>query len=71
MLKSWPSTYAAGLLTVIDVPDDALISERSVVRRQVALVQDRARAKQRLILLLQNRGHVYRAGNNWTQRFWR
>ena len=63
--------YAAGLLTVIEVPDDALISERSVVRRRVALVQDRTRAKQRLILLLQSRGHVYRAGTNWTQRFWR
>ena len=54
--------YAAGLLTVIAVPDDALIRARSVVRRRVALVQDRARTKQRLLLFLQSRGHVYRDG---------
>ncbi len=63
--------YAAGLLTVIHVPDDALISERSVVRRRVSLTQDLTKVKQRLVLLLQSRGHVYRAGKNWTQKFWR
>ncbi len=62
--------YAAGLLTVIHVPDDALISERSVVRRRVALTQDLTKVKQRLVLLLQSRGHVYRAGKSWTQKFW-
>ena len=63
--------YAAGLLTAIHTPDPSFIATRSLVRRRVALVEDLSRTKQRAVLLLQSRGHVYRAGRNWTQKFWR
>ena len=63
--------YAAGLLTAVHVPDKALLAARTLVRRRVTLVEDLTRTKQRSVLLLQSRGHVYRAGKNWTQKFWR
>ncbi len=63
--------YAAGLLTAIHIPDPSFIATRSLVRRRVALVEDLSRTKQRAVLLLQGRGHVYRTGSNWTQKSWR
>ena len=56
--------YAAGLLAVVHVPDASLIGTRSVVRHRVKWVEDLTRTKQRVVLLLQSRGHVYRSGRN-------
>ena len=66
-----PRYCAAGLLTVVPVPDASLITVRSVVHHRVKWVKDLTCTKQRVILLLQSRGHVCRSGCNWTQRFWR
>ena len=66
-----PLRTQAGLLTAVHVPDKALLAARTLVRRRVTLVEDLTRTKQRSVLLLQSRGHVYRAGKNWTQKFWR
>lgn len=62
--------YAAGLLTAVDVPDEELEATRALVRCRAALVEECGRAKKRIAQLLLTRGYAYRAGANWTQKYW-
>ena len=61
--------YAAGLLTPVHVPDAAWIEARGLVRLRIRLVNDKTRWRNRLLLMLRSRGHVYRGGRAWTQKF--
>ena len=62
--------YAGGLLESVDVPDRELERVRSLVRCRLTLAEDLVRVKHRTTRHLESRGHVYRLGQNWTQKFW-
>lgn len=62
----------AGLLTSVYVPTEQDERTRSVVRARRALDKDVFRVQQRILKLLQARGHFYRdQGKHWSQRFMR
>jgi transposase len=62
--------YRAGLLTAVYVPTEADERTRSVVRGRRALQRDTFRVQQRILKLLQARGHFYREGHkHWTGPF--
>jgi transposase len=60
----------AGVLTHVYVPTEEDERTRSVVRARRALQRDTFRVQQRILKLLQARGHFYREGaKHWTQPF--
>jgi transposase len=62
--------HRAGLLTAVYVPTEADERTRSVVRGRRALQRDTFRVQQRILKLLQARGHFYREGHkHWTGPF--
>jgi transposase len=67
------ATYnRGGELTHVYVPTEADERWRSVVRARRALQQDTHRTQQRILKLLQARGHFYREkGKNWSHAFMR
>ncbi|TDI76400.1 MAG: IS110 family transposase [Bacteroidetes bacterium] len=62
--------YAGSLLETVQVPDLELEQVRALVRCRLTLSEDLTRSKHRTTRLLESRGHVYREGQNWTQKFW-
>ncbi len=63
--------FATGLLTECFVPDQELISARSLVRRRTTQMKSLHRSKMQVIHFLHARGHTYNEGRYWTQRFMR
>jgi transposase len=62
--------YRAGLLSTVHVPTEEDERARAVVRHRRALQTDIHRTQQRILKLLQARGHFYRErGKPWTQNF--
>lgn len=62
----------AGVLTRVYVPTEEDERTRSVVRARRALQRDAFRSQQRILKLLQARGHFYRgAGRHWGREFLR
>jgi len=62
--------YAGGLLEAVRVPDRELERVRALVRCRNTLVTDLIQVKHRTTRHLEARGHIYREGKNWSQRFW-
>jgi transposase len=62
--------FRGGSLTCVHVPSPEEECWRSVVRTRHALHRDAHRTQQRVLKLLQARGHFYReGGKHWTQAF--
>ncbi|MFT5141898.1 MAG: transposase [Rhodothermales bacterium] len=61
---------AGGLLESVRVPDKELEQVRALVRCRNTLTEDLIRVKHRTTRHLEARGRVFRAGKNWSQRFW-
>jgi transposase len=57
-------------LTGVEVPDEELERTRALLRCRAALVEECSRTRRRTTQFLQARGQVYRAGANWSQKFW-
>lgn len=62
--------YRAGELTAIRIPDEAEEQVRSLVRCRETLTREILKSRHYVLKLLLSRGHVYRAGSNWTQAHW-
>ena len=62
--------YAGGLLETVSVPDKELEQVRALVRCRTTLKEDLIRVKHRTTRHLEARGHLFRGGKNWSQRFW-
>jgi transposase len=60
--------HRAGELVAIRVPSPQEEAVRDLCRARADLVDDRDRARKRLLALLLRHGHVYRAGSYWTYR---
>ncbi|GAA1005289.1 IS110 family transposase [Acrocarpospora pleiomorpha] len=58
--------HRAGELTAIRVPSAAEEAVRDLVRARADLVEDRKRAKQRIVAMLLRQGRVFREGAPWT-----
>ena len=62
--------FAGSLLETVQVPDRELERVRALVRCRQTLAEELVRAKHRTTRHLEARGHVFREGKNWTQKFW-
>ena len=62
--------YRAGELVAIRIPDEAEEQVRSLVRCRETLTREILKSRHYVLKLLLARGHVYRAGRNWTQAHW-
>ena len=60
----------AGELAPVRVPTPEEEGVRSLVRQHETLGRETTRAKNHVLKLLTARGHVYRAGTNWTRGHW-
>jgi transposase len=60
--------YRAGELVAIRVPTPVEEAVRDLCRGRADLVDDRDRARKRLLALLLRHGRVYRAGSYWTHK---
>ena len=61
--------YAAGLLTIVCVPDEEQEAIRSLLRCRGDLAETITRTKQRILTFLQTRGLRYPGKTNWTKTF--
>ena len=61
--------YRAGLLTPVRIPQQEEEHARSLVRLREDLTHDSVRLKNRVVKHLRTLGHIYRAGENWTQKY--
>ncbi len=62
--------YRAGELVAIRIPDEAEEQVRSLVRCRETFIREILKSRHYVLKLLLARGHVYRAGSNWTQAHW-
>jgi len=62
--------YRAGELVAIRIPDEAAEQVRSLVRCRETLTREVLKSRHYVLKLLLSRGHVYRAGGNWTLAHW-
>ena len=62
--------YRAGELTAIRIPDEAEEQVRSLVRCRETFTREVLKSRHYVLKLLLSRGHVYRAGTNWTLGHW-
>lgn len=62
--------YRAGELVAIRIPDEAEEQVRALVRCRETLTREILKSRHYVLKLLLGRGHVYRAGSNWTHAHW-
>jgi len=63
--------YRAGELTFIHIPTEKEESVRGLVRCRETISNETRQSKQYVLKFLQLRGHIYRDGENWTEKHWR
>ncbi len=67
--KKLATLYAAGLLTIVCIPDEEQEAIRSLLRCRGDLAETITRTKQRILTFLQTRGLQYPGKTNWTKTF--